>query len=131
MDIKIIYPIIAETTFLFHFLWILFLIFGSLYATTDRRFNKEVRITHISGLAFSFLVNSTDMYCPLTYVEQWAISNSGKESYEGGYISHYLEDIIYLKVDYNYLFLLTFALCLANLIVYAIYYRKKKNNKKN
>lgn len=119
-----IYKIIAEITVLIHFLWILFLIFGSLWGASNIKWNKPARIVHITALVFAFIINSLNLYCPLTYLEQWTREQAGAGQYSGSFISHYLEEIIYLNVEPIHLFLLTFLLCSFNIYMYIKYYKK-------
>ena len=120
-----IYKLLADITVITHFLWILFLIFGALLGTSNIRWNKVIRIVHITGLISAFIINFLRLYCPLTYLEQWARLKSGSSSYTGSFITYYLEKLIYPNVSENILFLLTFLLCSFNIYFYVKYYKKK------
>lgn len=118
------YKLLTQITILMHFLWILFLVFGAFWGCSKRKYNKPIRIIHISGLIFAFIINSFGFYCPLTYIEQWARLKSGSSSYTGSFITYYLDKLIYLDVSSNILFLLTFLLCSFNIYLYIKYYKK-------
>lgn len=107
--------ILADIVVFIHFLWIVFLIFG---ACAGRR-HQTVKYLHISGLAFAFMLQVFDWYCPLTYFEVWlrAQHDPGR-LYAGSYIIHYLEKIIYMEVDRWVIVILTIALCGINAWVY-------------
>lgn len=118
------YKLLAELTVFMHFLWILFLIFGALWGASNKRWNKPVRIIHITALIFAFTINSIGLYCPLTYLEQWARQKTDLTEYSGSFISHYLEKLIYINLEPIHLFLLTFLLCSFNMYYYIKYYKK-------
>ncbi len=110
-----IYRLLADSVVFFHFLWILFLIFGGFWG---RRY-RSVRIVHVPALFFAALVELFDWYCPLTHVEVWLRRKQGPEfGYSGSFISHYLERVIYLDVSRWVIVLLTLILCGANAWLY-------------
>lgn len=118
------YKLLADITVLTHFLWIIFLIFGALWGASNKKWNKPIRVIHISALVFAFIINSLGLYCPLTYLEQWARLKAGSSSYTGSFITYYLEKLIYLNVSPNILFLLTFILCSFNIYLYIKWYKQ-------
>ena len=115
-----VYKVLADLTVLTHFLWILFLIFGGIWG----RKHKAVKVAHIGGLAFAFIINVFGFYCPLTDLEVWLASKSSPATaYSGSFISHYLDKIIYLNVSDWAIAAMTVALCGFN----AWLYLRKKN----
>lgn len=50
------FKIIADIVVLIHFLWIVFLVFGAL-----GREIRLIRILHISGIAFAFIIQLFDL----------------------------------------------------------------------
>jgi len=110
-----LFRMLADTVVFIHFLWIVFLIFG---ACAGRRY-QTVKYLHISGLAFAFMLQVFDWYCPLTHLEVWlrAQHDPGR-LYAGSYIIHYLEKIIYIEVDRWMIVILTIALCGINAWIY-------------
>lgn len=102
------YRILADAVVLIHFLWILFLIFG---AVLGRRV-RAVKILHVSGLAFAFIIEVFNFYCPLTYIEVWARSRQDPSlTYSGSFIVHYLEMMIYIEIPRYIAASLTIFLC--------------------
>ncbi|NTU43771.1 MAG: DUF2784 domain-containing protein, partial [Nitrospirales bacterium] len=103
-----IYRILADAVVFIHFLWIIFLITGSLWG----RKNKAVRYIHISGLFFALFIHVLDWYCPLTHIEVWLRSlHNPALAYRGSFIIHYVERIIYLDASPLLITVLTITLC--------------------
>ena len=103
-----LYKLLADGVVLFHFLWILFLIFGGFWG----RKYRGVRLVHLPALFFAAWVELFDWYCPLTHLEVWLRRKQGAElGYAGSFISHYLERLIYLDVDRWVVVALTLLLC--------------------
>lgn len=109
------YKIFADIIVLIHFFWIVFLVFGAFLGTK----NRAIKIFHISGLAFAFVIQIFDWYCPLTHLEIWL---RGKQdaalAYNGSFIIHYLEKIIYIEVSRWIILVLTIFILGFNLWVY-------------
>jgi hypothetical protein len=114
-----VYKILADIVVLIHFAWILFLFFGGFWGTK----NRDVKIFHISGLFFAFLIQIFNWYCPLTYLEVWLRSkhNPGV-TYTGSFIIYYVEKIVYIEISHSLLILFTILLCGIN----AWFYLKKR-----
>jgi hypothetical protein len=109
------YKILADIVVLIHFLWIIFLIFGALIGVKY----KAVKIFHISGLVFAFILQIFDWYCPLTHLEVWLRAKHNPAlSYTGSFIVYYLEKVIYLKVSEYLILILTLLLCGFNVWFY-------------
>jgi hypothetical protein len=110
-----VYKALADIVVLTHFLWITFLIFGAFLGVR----NRAIRIFHISGLFFATIVELSDWYCPLTYMEVWLKSKSEPTAvYTGSFIVHYLEKIIYIETPRYLVIIATVMLCAFNLWAY-------------
>jgi Protein of Unknown function (DUF2784) len=115
-----IYKILADNVVLIHFLWILFLFLGALWGVK----NKAIKIFHLSGLAFAFVIQIFNWYCPLTHLEVWLRSKHNTAlTYTGSFIIYYVEKIVYLELSRFVVLLFTVFLCGFNLWVYL---KKKK-----
>ena len=103
-----VFKILADMVVLIHFAWILFLFLGAFGGSK----NRVVKIFHISGLFFAFLIQIFDWYCPLTYLEVWLRSkHSATLAYTGSFIIYYVEKIVYFEIPHLLLILLTILLC--------------------
>jgi hypothetical protein len=115
-----LYKILADSVVLIHFLWILFLFFGALLGMR----NRVIKILHISGLAFAFIIQILGWYCPLTYLEVWLRSKHDFAlTYTGSFIIHYAERIVYIELSRTLILFLTLLLCGFNVW---FYFRKKQ-----
>ena len=115
------HKILADIVVLIHFLWIIFLFLGALWGIK----NKTVRIFHLSGLAFAFVIQVFSWYCPLTYLEVWLRSrHDASLTYTGSFILHYVEQVVYIELARDLIFVLTLALCGLHLWLYS----KKKRS---
>lgn len=115
-----IYKLLADSVVTIHFLWIVFLFIGAIWGIK----NKAVKIFHLSGLAFAFIIQILDWYCPLTHLEVWLRSkHTFSMTYTGSFIIHYVERIVYIELSRYLVFLFTIFLCGLNLWIYL---KKKK-----
>jgi hypothetical protein len=115
------YKILADAVVLIHFLWIVFLFLGALWG----RKSRIVKIFHLSGLAFAFIIQIFDWYCPLTHLEFWLRSKHAPDlAYAGSFIIYYVERIVYMEISQTIVLLFTILLCGFN----ALFYLKKKSS---
>jgi len=111
-----IYKILADSVVFIHFLWIVFLFFGAIWGIK----NRVVKIFHISGLVFAFVIQIFDWYCPLTHLEVWLRSkHSPALTYTGAFIIHYVEKIVYIEISRYLILIFTIFLCGFNLWLYS------------
>jgi hypothetical protein len=102
------YKILADFVVMIHFLWILFLFLGGLWG----RRSKAIRIFHISGLIFAFIIQIFNWYCPLTYLEVWLRSKHELTlTYTGSFIIYYVEKIVYIEISRYLILIFTLLLC--------------------
>jgi|SRR4030042_4504260 len=114
-----LHKILADIVVLIHFLWIIFLFLGAYWG---KRY-KAVKIFHLSGLVFAFIIQIFDWYCPLTHLEVWLRSKHDPTlSYTGSFIIYYVEKIVYIEFSRYLVLILTIFLCGFN----AWFYLKKK-----
>jgi hypothetical protein len=110
-----LYKILADIVVLIHFLWIVFLFFGAFWGRKIR----ALKIFHLSGLAFAFIIQIFDWYCPLTYLEVWLRSkHSPFLTYAGSFITHYVEKIVYIEMSRFVVLVFTILLCGLNAWLY-------------
>ena len=115
-----IYKILTDSVVLTHFLWIFFLFFGAIWGIK----NKAVKVFHVSGLIFAFVIQIFGWYCPLTYLEVWLRSKHDMAlTYTGSFIIHYVEKIVYIELSRFLILILTLFLCGFNAW---LYFRKNR-----
>ncbi|NWF93255.1 MAG: DUF2784 domain-containing protein [Syntrophaceae bacterium] len=109
------FKIVADLVVLIHFIWILFLFLGALWGLR----NGAVKILHISGLLFAFLIQIFDWHCPLTHLEVWLRTKHDPAiAYTGSFIIHYVERIVYMEISRPVIVLFTILLCGMNVCLY-------------
>ena len=114
---------LASITLIFHFLFILFVTFGFLCL----QINKYFCLIHVPSLAWAGYIVFTKTVCPLTYLENWFLSNAGLQTYRGSFLSEYIFELIYLTDIKELEILLLFSLLVViNLIFYAFFFFRKK-----
>ena len=112
-----IYKVLADLGVLFHFLWILFIVFGIIFAL------KRSRLAwfHLGGLLFSLFLNISGWYCPLTYLENYLRMSCGEGgTYGSSFIAHFLEPIIYPDMPEMIIRIGEVLFVCLNLVVYGI-----------
>jgi hypothetical protein len=112
-----VYKILADITVALHLAWIIFLFLGALWGA--RR--HWVKVFHLSGLGFAFLIQIFDWYCPLTHLEAYLRArHDPATAYTGDFIVWHLEQVVYLQVSRYVVVIGTFLLFAVNLLVYRI-----------
>jgi len=117
-----LYSIAAAGVLVLHLLFILWVVFGALF--TRRR--PLLRWFHIASLIYGVLLEILDWSCPLTPMENWLWDRAGAPTYQGGFLLHYLDALIYPDVPPSLLVLCAVAVCLFNLGVYAVRFRRRR-----
>ncbi len=120
---KLIFGFLADLTILIHFLWILFLIFGSLLGI----FYKRIKYVHILGLIFAVFLQIFDFTCPLTYLEIYFRKMAGREYYTQSFISYYLEKLIYINISPEIIFILTLIMITIHFIIYTKFSKRRQD----
>ena len=122
-----IYQLLADLTVLFHFLWILFIIFGLLLVWKW----AKIAFLHLGGLLFSLIINLFGWYCPLTYLENYLYASGAREAgYKGSFIAHSLVPIVYPDLPEKTIRIGEMIFVVLLLVVYGAlarrYYRKAR-----
>ena len=106
---------LAELVLLIHLLWILWVILG--WIVTRNR--PLLRWVHIGSLLWGILTEVGPWPCPLTIVEQWLQHRAGPPSYQGSFLIHYLEIVIYPEVSPELLAWAGSGVCVLILCIHA------------
>jgi hypothetical protein len=83
--------ILADTVLLLHFAFVLFAVLGGIAVLFKRSFVW----LHIPVVLWSSVINLAGWICPLTPLENYFRSQAGQSGYEGGFIQHYIEPLVY------------------------------------
>lgn len=86
-----IYRVLADAVMLVHFGFILFVVGGPLLAW---RWPRLVW-AHVPALTWAAAAVTISVPCPLTPLEKRLRRLAGEDGYEGGFIDHYIEGVVY------------------------------------
>jgi len=86
-----LYSALAPVVLGVHLLFILWVVFGAL--VTHGR--PLLRWLHLASLVWGVLVEILPWPCPLTPAENWLRGHAGLATYEGGFLLHYLDALVY------------------------------------
>ncbi len=81
----------ADLVLLVHLAFVLFAVFGGLFVL----FRPGAAWVHIPAVLWSSLINLAGWTCPLTPVENYFLARAGEAGYEGGFLAHYIEPLVY------------------------------------
>ena len=109
------YSAFATAVLFVHALFILWVVFGALLT----RSRPILRGLHIASLVWGILTELLPWPCPLTLLEDWLERRAGIEPYQGGFLLHYLDKLVYPDISANVLTIAAVIVCVANLAFYA------------
>ena len=113
------YSVLAAAILGLHPLFILWIVFGG--AFTRRR--PLLRWLHLGSLVWGILIEILPWSCPLTWAENWLETRAGVAPYQGGFLLHYLDALVYPNIPPGLLTGLGVAACGVNLGIYALRYQ--------
>ena len=119
-----IYEWAAELTIFIHFLFIVFVVLGSLLCLL----NLKLIVFHLLSVAWGLYIELSSKICPLTYLENWLLEKAGLNSYSNGFIANYIFRIVYPDglTDQIQIYLAT-SLIIVNIFLYSLIYYLKRN----
>ncbi len=120
------YEFLANLTLITHLIFILFVIFGGLLFFI---FSKVIYI-HLPALIWGIYIELTSSVCPLTYLENWLLYQSGLTTYSNSFINNYILPTIYpehLTADLQ--IYLGISLIIINIFIYGLIIISLKKNK--
>lgn len=109
------YTTLADVVLAAHLSWIAFVIIGTLW-TRGRRVLTGI---HIASLVWGVIVEAGPWPCPLTLLEQCLETKAGADPYQGGFLLHYLDAIVYPDIPAWVLIAFGSGVCVINLAIYA------------
>jgi len=118
-----LYSALAICILFLHALFILWVVFGALLT----RSRPVLRWLHIASLVWGILTELLPWPCPLTVLENWLEARAGVQPYQGGFLLHYLDKLVYPDISASVLTVAGVVICALNLMFYA---RQMWSNKK-
>ncbi len=109
-----LYSSLAIFVLLLHALFILWVVFGALLA----RSRPVLRWLHIASLVWGILTELLPWPCPLTDLENWFEAKAGVQPYQGGFLLHYLDKLVYPDISATVLTVAGVLVCSLNLALY-------------
>lgn len=117
-----IHLILANSILIVHFAFILFVVFGGLLVF----YKKWILWLHIPAIFWAVLMEFFGWICPLTPMENHFRIMAGQSGYNQGFIQHYLLKVIYPDgLTRQAQVLLGLGVLILNLLVYAVFLKKK------
>jgi hypothetical protein len=114
------YAALAAAVLLLHLLFILWVVFGALLA----RYSLRLRRLHLVSLLWGIFIETAPWSCPLTVLENALESRAGVQPYQGGFLLHYLDAMVYPNIPAAMLTIIAVAVCGLNLSFYALRFGK-------
>ena len=114
--------LLAEAALAAHLGFILWVILGAL-VTHGRRWLAGL---HVASLVSGIVSELGPWPCPLTLAENYFEARAGIAPYQGPFLLHYLDAIVYPNLSPTLLSVCGVTVCAANLLVYAWRFRRVK-----
>ena len=115
------YSALAAVILALHLLFILWVVFG---VTVTRR-RPVLRWLHVGCLVWGILIEILPWICPLTWAENWLENRAGIAPYQGGFLLHHLDALVYPNIPPGLLTGLGVAVCVFNLGIYAMRFHRR------
>lgn len=103
-----------------HLLWIAAVIFGAAFT----RGRPVWAVLHVVSLVWGILVEVAPVPCPLTLAEQHFEARAGMQAYQGSFLMHYLDRIVYPNMPWWLVGTFGVAVCALNLGIYLQRFRR-------
>jgi len=108
------YSVLAGSVLFLHALFILWVVFGALLT----RSRPILRWLHIASLVWGMVTELLPWPCPLTVLENWLEAKAGVQPYQGGFLLHYLDKLVYPDISATVLTVAGVVICALNLAFY-------------
>lgn len=108
------YSALATAVLFVHALFTVWVVFGALLT----RSRPVLRWLHIVSLVWGILTELLPWPCPLTLLENWLEQKARVEPYQGGFLLHYLDKMVYPDISATALTVAGVIVCAFNLALY-------------
>jgi len=109
-----LYSALATAVLFLHAVFIVWVVFGSVFT----RSRPILRRLHIISLLWGILTELMPWPCPLTLLENWLEQKAGVSPYQGGFLLHYLDKLVYPDISATALTVTGVLVCAFNLAIY-------------
>ncbi len=118
---------LAEAMLAAHLGFILWVIFGSLVT----RARPRLAALHVASVVYGVVAELGPWPCPLTIAENFFEARVGIAPYQGPFLLHYLDLLVYPNVSAKLLTVVGVSVCAANLLIYAGRLRRWRKKEKD
>jgi Protein of Unknown function (DUF2784) len=108
------YCALAIFVLLLHAVFIVWVVFGALVT----RSRPVLRWLHIASLVWGILTELLPWPCPLTLLENRLENKAGVQPYQGWFLLHYLDTLVYPDISATVLTIAGVIICALNLAFY-------------
>ena len=112
--------LVAATILAVHLAWLALVVFGAFWT----RSHPWLSLLHILALLWGIVVEVSPWPCPLTLAEQYFEARAGMPSYQGSFLLHSLDAIVYPNLPDWAVTSAGVAVCALNLAIYGWRFRK-------
>lgn len=109
-----VYLTLATAVLFVHALFIAWVVFGAVLT----RSRPILRWLHIVSLVWGILTELLPWPCPLTLLENWLEQKAGVAPYQGGFLLHYIDKLVYPDISATALTVTGVIVCAFNLVLY-------------
>lgn len=109
-----LYSALTVFVLFLHALFIVWIVFGAFVT----RFRPALRWLHIASLVWGILTELLPWPCPLTVLENWLETKAGVQPYQGGFLLHYMDKLVYPDISATVLTVAGVVVCVLNLVLY-------------
>jgi hypothetical protein len=109
-----VYSHLAIVVLILHALFILWVVFGALFAWH----RPILRRLHIASLIWGVFTELAPWPCPLTLLENWLEAKAWIQPDQGGFPLHYLDRLVYPHISATLLTIAGVIVCVLNLAFY-------------
>lgn len=104
----------AISVLFLHAFFVFWVVFGALLT----RSRPVLRWLHIASLIWGILTELLPWPCPLTLLENWFEGKARVEPYQGWFLLHYLDRLVYPDISATVLTVAGVLVCVLNLALY-------------
>lgn len=135
MNNQATYQVFADITLLLHVLVVAFVVIGLILIIVGNRFKWQwvnllwFRLLHLTTILFVVAEAWLGLTCPLTTLEMWLRKKAGGHYYDGGFVQHWLQQLLYWDFP-SWVFTIMYSLFAILVVGTWILYPPQRKNKR-
>jgi len=117
------YRLLSDFVVLIHLAFIVFAVSGGILVI----WRHKAMWLHIPAVVWSAWIEMSGGICPLTYLENWLLAQSGIGRYHGDFIANYIMPVVYpANLTRKIQIAMASAVIIINLLIYGYILTKKR-----